>query len=458
MANISNILSSTQIALEKQAADKFGAAVDDFVRGSLGIGADASPGGQRIKTRDPSTWYASSYAAALAGGTDYRPKLKFLFKVEFKFKAGVLDSLASGGLLDSKTREAVERNEFTFMIKTVDRPKVDFEYEEDVNQYNFRTKVLKKIRHRPLTMVFMDDAGNRVFDFFRVLVMLYSPITRRQMARDGTTRKPDTTSAQPGNGMEFSSPNIGDNIDISHRGVINASGFDTGQALDVIRVKQMFMNPAASNLNDAPSEVIFDFMNPRLEMFDLEELSHEASDPSTLTMQFDYDWMEMVKVSAMQAADTPVYNISVKGVTGAPSDVLSGKNLPQDGRTGTNPIPAATSTNPFLAIINRQVGRAVQQVTSDTINRAVRSTFGTGRFATDLGGRISGSLGGVLGGLTQAAGRSLIAGQGSSPVNNSARATQAVVSDAATVGSDTPLRVASSSTAYQTTNPAPDQG
>jgi hypothetical protein len=457
MPDISNILSSTQIALEREAAGQFGTAVEDFARG-LGLGGLISGPGQRIARRDPTSWVSSSYAAALAGATNYRPKLKFLFKVQFIFKAGVIQSLLEGGLITSAMADSVNRNEFTFMIKTVDRPKVDFEYEEDVNMYNFRTKVLKKIRHRELTIAFMDDTGNRVFDFFRILMMLYSPITRRQMSREGTTTAPDSNTAMPGNGMSFGNPST-DYGNIAHRGVINTN---VGQALDCIRVKQMFMQPSAidggfgppneasTHLN--PSQVIFDFLNPRLVSFDLDDLSHETSDPNLLTMQFDYDWMEMVKIDKLVAADAPNYNISVPGVTGAPVDVLSGRE-PLGVYAGvTLPVTAGSQTNPFLAIIGRQLGRAAQQVTLDTVNRSVSNTFGNGRFATDMGGRLSGVLGGAVSGIVGSASRSLFGGGGSSPAATSARAVQPVVSDSATAGGDT-ASITSSSDAYVGINP-----
>ncbi len=190
-----NILNDAQITLEKAATDKFGNVVEDFVKGGLGGFLPAVNENAPVNRNDGS-WYATSYAAGLAGGTSFRPKLKFLFKVEFIFtdaaKAQYRDILSGAGA-----------NDFTFMIKAVDRPKVDFEYEEDVNMYNFRTKVLKKIRHRDLTITFMDDVGNRVFNFFRVLMMIHSPITRGQLKRDNSLEKPNNKKLSVGSGMAF---------------------------------------------------------------------------------------------------------------------------------------------------------------------------------------------------------------------------------------------------------------
>ena len=447
---IKSLLKSTGIALEKQGVDTFGAAVDDFARAALGgqpadlplfgaggdptlLGDDSAPVNTRTP-RDPRTWYSTSYAAALAGGTNYRPKLKFLFKVQFLFKDGLLQQLVDAGLLGSSDRDRLEKNEFTFMIKSVDRPKVDFEYDDDVNQYNFRTKVLKKIRHRELTITFMDDVGNRVFDFFRVLMMIYSPITRRQMTRENQTRKPDSATIAMANGMNFSDPGENTYAFNSHRAVINS---DVGTALDIIRVKQMFMDPMANNVSDAPREVIFDFMNPRLVSFDLDDLSHESSEVNLLTMQFDYDWMEMVRIEHMEAADTPVYDISVKGITNAPSDILTGKNPPDESRTQSNAIGAAGGTNPFAAIITRQVGRAAQQLTATAVNRAVKAIAGNGPLGTALGGAIGTPLAGVANGIIGAASTDLLNGVASSAKSTYANITRPAAADSATFGPDT---------------------
>lgn len=389
MANIKPILNSAQIALERQAADRFGAAVEDFSRGVIGpaLGQPAPlPGGQVPFNRNDGSFYATSYAHALAGGTDYRPKLKFLFKVEFVFtpeaKAAFPHVFGAAGA-----------NDFTFMVRSVDRPKIDFEYEDDVNMYNFRTKVLKKIRHRELTITFMDDVGNRVIKFFRALMMLYSPITRRQLDREAfgvnRTTPPKPASINSGNGMMFE--NIKDSRnDNAIRGVVNS---EVGGAIETIRVKQIFVDPGAQ-LGAAVKEVIFDFLNARLVSFDLDDLSHDTSDVNIMTMQFDYDWMEIVEVGSLESVDGPIYNVAVPGVGGAPVDIsLPGRSVDSPG-----------GGNAFLDILSSSIGRASQQVTSEAINRGVASIAGRGRFASMIGSQTSSILGGVIG----AAGRDLI--------------------------------------------------
>jgi len=366
------ILDRTQVALEKRAESVFGDAVENFAKGQLGRVLDLPEPGSTPVNRNDGTYYSTSYAAALAGATSYRPKLKFLFKVEFVFNEEAKKAFPS--IFGSNTA-----NDFTFMVKSVDRPKVDFDWEDDVNQYNFRTKVLKKIHHRELTMTLMDDTGNRVFNFFRALMMLYQPITRRQLQRDGTTSAPTPLSAQFGNGMVFS--NIGNSSsDIAHRAAIQSP---FGNAIDCIRVKQIFVD-SGEKLNNSVKEVIFDFLNARLVSFDFDDLTHETSDVSLLTLQFDYDWMEMVDVGSLSKVDQPQI-VTAPGINGAPSDY----SVPG------NPDKTAGSNNPFLDIITNQAGRATQSVISSTITGVINDIAGNNRFAQILGNAASNALGSI---------------------------------------------------------------
>lgn len=318
MLDARNILDASDIDLGGSAETIFGAAVEDFSRGGPTMGRQPFDNYEAPREpRNERSFYSTSYAAALAGATGFRPKLKFLFKVEFFFteEAKSLLSQLTGGSSN------LGDNDFTFLIKSVDRPKIDMEYEDDVNMYNFRTKVLKKIRHRELTMTFLDDTGNRVFDFFDRMMMLHSPITRRSKSRANAHDKPTPfMNDETGNGMVFSNTLNGNEGDLSHRGVINSP---VGNAIESIRVKQIFIDSSQQDMSKAMKQNCFDFINPRIVSFDLDDLTHEASEASTLTMQFDYDWLELVAMTITdQDQLTPSYShIVTPSVMGAPSDL-----------------------------------------------------------------------------------------------------------------------------------------
>lgn len=429
LIDVSSILGQTKIALEQKALGQFGAVVEDFTRGALNLPAATGSSAFKIGSTESKTWNASSYAAALAGSS-FRPKLKFLFKVQFFFRAEIV----------ALYPQLADEN-FTFMIKSVDRPKVDFEYEDDINVYNFRTKALKKIRHRELTVTFMDDVGNKVFDFFRTLMEIYSPVTKYGRDRDNNPLArvtPDQIGLRTANGMNFLAGTLGGGG--GHRSVINTAA---GQVIEYIRVKQMYMDPSPGT--GGPKEVIFDFFNPRLVSFDLDDLTHESSDANLLTMQFDYDWLEMVKVNAAQMrvaqasrTDGPYYSVQGTNITGAPVNAL-GVNKGTTSESFPFSASSLGSAGGGIGdILTNAASRAVNKITSDVISRAVTTVAGNGAIGRTINGVLVGasgsSGGGVLGGLTGNALRDPASAMFSTIQQSFARARSPVASDSALGG------------------------
>lgn len=393
MPDISKLVKSSDINAKRTATEMFGMAVEefgtsplnDYLRTATGQSADAPV------NRNDGSWYATSYAASLAN-SHFRPKLKFLFRVEFLFQDGVLEKFGRGNW----------QRDFTFLIKSVDRPKVDFEYEE-INQYNFRTKVLKQIKHRELTMTFVDDVGNSVYEFFRFMMMVHSPITRRSIT--ATQNIADTrVTYGAGSGMEFSEP-FTDQNDFAHRGVIDNT--EVGNAIQAIKVTQFFLDPS-QKLENSTKQVSFFFINPRVVSFDLDDVNHEVSDPNLFTMQFDYDFMVM---SNMDPLENLPPEKQLPPVGSAPGD---------SGPVGTRPSDAG-SNNPYTAILGGVAGRAAQKVSNETIGKAIRKVPGLSSVASTVGSIASGVTKDLLNrGVNQAV----------------ARPSRDVVSDATTAGRD----------------------
>lgn len=378
MPDIKQLLKSSGINAERTATELFGNAVEDFASGPINRqlkGLFGVPEGPQPVNRNDGSWYSTSYAHSLAN-SQFRPKLKFLFRVEFLFKPEVLAQFGA--------QSAEWAKNFAFMIKSVDRPKVDFEYDE-INQYNFRTKVLKQIKHRALTMTFMDDVGNNVHEFFRFMMMVHSPITRRSIGASF-----DISSAyarySAGSGMKFSnSPTVTN--DFAHRGAV---GTDIGNVIQAIKVTQMFMQPGktASDLDNGAKEVAFFFINPRIESFDLDDVNHETSDVNLFTMSFDYDFMVMSDMRTLQP-------------------VPAGKGMPPVGSapgeaspTGRRPGDPKGSNNPYIAALSAIGGRAATKLTNELLGSKIRRIPGLGSVADTLGGLVGGAArNGVAGGL-----------------------------------------------------------
>jgi hypothetical protein len=417
MADISQLVKSSGINMERTSTELFGVAVEDFARnkinpavsGAFGVNNAAAP------NRNDGTWHASDYAAG-AANSNARPKFKFMFKVQFLFKPNIQNGEVRQ-LVDLLKKD----QNFTYMIKSIDRPKVDYEY-EDVNMYNFRTKVLKQIKHRALTLSFIEDVGNSVFHFFKLLMMAQSPITR-QSINNYKTLAEVVAAYNSGSGMAF-----GVGRDFAQRGVVDS---DIGNIIQGIRILQIYMDHTVG-VNDAPKAVAWDFINPRIESFDLEEMSHESTDFNGLTMQFDYDFMVMNELGTITSNPGPDY--SNRTWKGAPGDISPtgqgatqtgiGANAGILGGLGGNGTGSGTGVGGTSGIFGALGGagggvagaisstlsnvgaRAAQKITSDTLGRQLRTVPGLGGTADLVGGLISQSTQSRLSGMVSNIGQS----------------------------------------------------
>ena len=367
--DISNIAVNVGVNLEHTALDKFGAAVGNFAyQKNLGpLGAIANPlihglgnalfGGSvssapRGQPPVQGDWTSSKYADDLVA---FAPKHRFIFKVRFIFN-------------DPYSR--INR-EFMYVVREIDKPKVAFEY-EDVNMYNFRTKVLKAIRHEPLTMSFHDDIQNKVLDFFNAYRLAYSPISSLDN---------NQSSAFESAGMDFYPPDGGPaGVNSASIGLLEGGNVNV---LNYIEVIQIYAH--------GTRQTSFLFANPRIEQFDFDNLAHESSEGNGLTVSFNYDSLKIMD--------------SVP--TGTPdkwgrSDILgnvdvSAPRSPYGNMMGGNP----GSSTSFPGAAKDARGLAIHAPTSafpglsSALSGAVSSTLGA------IGGRNS-TLGLVLPSINQA--------------------------------------------------------
>lgn len=109
---------------------------------------------------------ASAYAMDLVS---LHPKYKNLFVIQFIVQDGtVFDALKDqGGLLKP----------VQFIVKKTTRPNVSFTA-EDVNMYNYRTKVITKTEYQEMDLAFIDDQKNYSTQFFKLLLEYFSPASK----------------------------------------------------------------------------------------------------------------------------------------------------------------------------------------------------------------------------------------------------------------------------------------
>ena len=390
MSDISGILGGMGVALEAKAFDVFGAAVQGKIspvlEGLLGSGGsstinnDPNPVGG-----DPNRgiWDPTPYASALTDGKGgYDVKTKFLFKVHFNFTPNA--ALEAATLTGGKSANITKN--LTFTIKQIDLPKYTFDYEE-VNMYNFRTKVLRKVNHEGLKFVMYDTTGNQAQDFLNLYLKLLVPLSRREWT---------TGTELQDYGMEFSNDYLG-GLDSSMRQVLQGN---TREILSSLVIEQFYLSRDESITKTEIRQAIklnrFTFLNPRIQGFDLEDQDHErGSDPGTINCTFDFD--------ALYLATGLEGDVRDKDDTGmAANDMLSGQPIDNTRNTGTRNSAGGGNTSklsPFIGIIANQGGRLL----SSSVSTALQKT-GMGKVA---GGALSGIAGSLSTGFSTRASSTL---------------------------------------------------
>lgn len=388
--DISGILGGMGVSLEAKAFEVFGAAVEgkispvlETVLGNGGRGTinqnPNPPGNDPYK----GIWDPTPYASALTSGqAGFDVKTKFLFKVHFNFtpQAGLQAATLTGG----KVADIAQN--LTFAIKQIDLPKYSFEYDE-VNMYNFRTKVLRKINHEGLKFVMYDTAGNHAQDFLGLYLKLLMPLNRREWSVG--TELQDY-------GMEFSNDYLG-GMDSAMRAALQGN---TREILSSLVIEQFYLsrdnNLKGNDIRHAIKLNKFIFLNPRIQGFDLEDQDHEkGSDPGTVNCTFDFDALYMVTGLDGDIRD--------KDDTGFGTyDILAGQPIDTTKYTGTRNSQGGGKPGllaPFIDIIANQGARGMAGSVSEAIQKS-----GMGKIA---GGALSGVAGSLSTGFATRAAATL---------------------------------------------------
>lgn len=198
------------------------------------------------------------------------PKHKFLFVVEFIFNGGY-DFVGAGPR---------SKNDFAVVIKEFDRPGVKYDYDDGINFYNFRSPVVKKVTHDPLTIKFLDDRQNLSMNFFHEYMKATHPITSVEV---------NSAASYEDNGMNFSSA-----LNSSSTAVLDN---DLKSIFREIKVYHLYDFGAAMNVHH--------FTNPRIVSIEHDNWNMADSEGSSIQARFVYDgWtMELgIKIQQEQAA------------------------------------------------------------------------------------------------------------------------------------------------------------
>lgn len=267
--------------------------------------------------------------------------------------------------------------QLAFLVKTAQRPSINYDYEE-VNYYNFRTKVARRATFNPVTMTFLDDQLNSAAAFYAYYTRAMSPITNINPSTDQTQ-----IASLENIGMSF------DNYDAAVAGLNGTNGGTNGSVGAPKTDSSMFPSysastgplRAANGVYDTTSIIeeitiyqfgknantitAFTMVNPRITAFNPSDANMaESGDGQELGFDFDYDYFHIDPEIPMSVFTSDrLLRLSGEGAAGGAGARYPILNVPNDSDQ------SRTGTGLFENVSVRGVGSAASGAVRDLLQR-----------------------------------------------------------------------------------------
>lgn len=180
------------------------------------------------------------------------PKLKFVFSVEIGFRDNF------GAIAGSSNLEKIE-----YDLKSASRPNIT-PNQEDVNFYGYRTKITNRINYGSLKLTFYEDSLNNSNDLLWKYINYISPISRTENKMISTAGDTVIATSTP--------------VGIGPLGNSKEDG-----PIAYIKLFHYYMK------GENRYATIYTYSNPKLESAEMDDLDMSSSDPSTITVSFSVD-------------------------------------------------------------------------------------------------------------------------------------------------------------------------
>lgn len=305
---------------------------------------------------------ASPYAVDLV---QQGVKFKFLFVVDIKFHP-LYQNLS-----------AVSP---AFVVKTADRPTIEYEY-EDLNLYNYRTKVIKKASFSPVTFTFHDDEQNSAVAFYNAIMRVMSPIVNNYATGSyGQLGMEYDGAYVPSTGSDAATQGINVYDHAASIGPLMGSAISPIQSINLYHVYN-----GGQNVNS------YSFINPRVMNMALDQLDMSAGETTELKMEFSFD---TVQITNNDASILPLSKIDGLGKAKYPL----GGNVMQSSDFSSNEIMKSKSTSAGSDAIAEAFSRGESFIgniasgvtgTISSIGSSIGNIFSSSTTSTDTGSRYS---------------------------------------------------------------------
>lgn len=275
----------------------------------------------------------------------YAPKQKFLFVVDIQFSPAYKewDPYGKG---------------MAFVVKRSTRPQIEWEYEE-VNMYNFWTKVPKRTTFQPVTLTFYDDNKNYAQLFHTAYTRAMSPITNMQFEQ-----KVQGSDFFEQNSMNFANElsggtfSEGEPTTRGYTASLGALNDNTKHVLSEIRLFHLFDYGKLAN--------IYHFYNPKIQSFTPDDLNMaESGEGTEMEFNFAYDSMFMAPGYSIQNSDGTVDIAQLTGEDGRAESYYIDPIFDRDSTTSQE-APSAQDQVPNIKTAEEVLDTVTGELRSST--------------------------------------------------------------------------------------------
>jgi hypothetical protein len=255
----------------------------DFLGGQFSSGLN--------ELRCPPTPYASFFAALQP------PKFPFMFATRF-FMNPDFEDLFGGD-------QTFPYGHPQWFVKQSSRPNINYEYEE-VNMYNFRTRILKRSEFQPVSMTMYDDLKDATGSWWNTYIRLMSPITnisefgQLQLEELGMKWNTDDINDAVGKQLRLKESDV---TGTGNNAGITPLGYDYSSGTGVLPTKPGTLDAGNVNILSAiqiihilefgKKMVLYTYRNPKFTEIRFNDLDWEQNGPSTVETTFQYDSFEI---------------------------------------------------------------------------------------------------------------------------------------------------------------------
>lgn len=271
-------------------------------------------------------------------GADH-PKYKFNYTVSFLYRDTVKNKIATDANTPTDAKATLgsnDMNALSFGLKQVSRPNINVIY-QDINFYNYRTKIATKIDFGTITLTFYDDVNSRAHDIVSSYLKTISPISN--------VTNPYWANSFDAIGVNVNGVSQTDWPDISSVGALQ-QGEEPGPINAITITHHLpikYDTTASSTIYDTIYRIVqYTFLNPKIVSINLDDLDSTTSDVSTVGITFTYDAVMIDKVNSnlgttvLTQGSTQNPNLLTSFLTGLNKTIAPITNAVQSGITSLN--------------------------------------------------------------------------------------------------------------------------